>query len=54
MPDTLLQDIYTFCSRIPLPLAKKLIVLLRRDRRLWHAPASCKQLCGLNNELAAL
>lgn len=54
MPDTLLQDIYTFCSRIPLPLAKKLIALLRRDSSLWHAPASCKQQCGLNSELAAL
>lgn len=54
MPDTLLQNIHTFCSRIPLNLAKNLIDLLRRDSSLWHDPASCKQRCGLNNELAAL
>ena len=54
MPNTLLQNIHTFCSRIPLNLAKNLIDLLRRDSSLWHDPASCKQRCGLNNELAAL
>ena len=54
MSDTLLQDMYTFCSRIPLPLAKKLIALLRRDSSLWYDPASCKQRCGLNSELATL
>ena len=37
MPDTLLQNIHTFCSRIPLNLAKNLIDLLRRDSSLWHA-----------------
>lgn len=54
MPDTLLQNIHPSCSRISLNMAKNLIDLLRRDSSLWHDPASCKQWCGLNNELAAL
>lgn len=54
MTDSLLQDIHLFCSHIPASLAKKIILLLRRDNNLWQAPASCKQRCGLSNELSAI
>lgn len=54
MEDRLLQDIHQFCSRIPAPLARKIIADLRHDGDLPQASAACRQRWGLSSELSAL